>query len=166
MVVLLPAYWMGWTVQLSDSRHLGESLLGTLAYLAIPAAVASLPRMASVMRMTRAALLEILGLEYVRTAWAKGLSHRRVVWRHALGNVLIPIVSVMGLQMAAIVGEIVIIENIFNVPGMGRLIVESIFQRDYPMLQGAALLTAVFITILNFLVDVSYLYFDPRVRYA
>ena len=117
------------------------------------------------MRMTRTMMLEVLRQDYVRTAWAKGLKERVVVMRHALKNALIPVITIIGMQMPVLVGGEVIIENIFNLPGMGRLIVTATLNRDYSIVSGVMLLFGVVMVLINLLVDLTYGYFDPRVIY-
>ena len=117
------------------------------------------------MRLTRGMLLEVLRQDYVRTAWAKGLRERVVVLKHSLKNAVIPVVTVLGLQVAQIAGGAVIIETIFGLPGMGQFLVDSIVQRDYPVIQGINLLVVVIIVATNLLVDLCYAVLDPRIRY-
>jgi peptide/nickel transport system permease protein len=117
------------------------------------------------MRMTRTMMLEVLRQDYIRTAWAKGLKERVVVFRHALKNALIPVISIIGLQLQIIVGGTVIIEQIFQLPGMGRLIVDSTLRRDYPIVSGILLVFGVAIVVSNLLTDISYAFLDPQIRY-
>jgi peptide/nickel transport system permease protein len=117
------------------------------------------------MRLTRGMLLEVLRQDYVRTAWAKGLQERVVVLKHSLKNAIIPVVTVLGPQIAQIAGGSVIIESIFGLPGMGQFLVEAITQRDYPVIQGINLLIVVIIVATNLLVDLFYAMIDPRIRY-
>ena len=120
---------------------------------------------AATMRMTRTMILEVLRQEYVRTAWAKGLRERLVVVRHALKNALIPVVTLIGLQLPILVGGSVIIETLFNLPGLGSLLVPALSLRDYPMVSGINLFFATFILFANLLIDLLYAYLDPRIRY-
>jgi peptide/nickel transport system permease protein len=117
------------------------------------------------MRLTRGMLLEVLRQDYVRTAWAKGMGERVIVLKHALKNAIIPVMTVLGLQVAQIAGGAVIIETIFSLPGMGQLLVESIIQRDYPVIQGINLLIVTVIVAINLAVDLAYAVVDPRIRY-
>jgi peptide/nickel transport system permease protein len=130
----------------------------------MPATVLGTALAALVMRQLRSSMLEVLGTEFIRTAHAKGLSERLVVVKHALKNALIPVATVMGLQLGGLLGGAVITEQIFAVPGIGRLAVESIFTRDYPMVQGVVLFSAVAIVFVNFTVDILYSLLDPRIR--
>jgi peptide/nickel transport system permease protein len=117
------------------------------------------------MRLTRGMLLEVLRQDYVRTAWAKGLGERIVVLKHALKNALIPVMTVLGLQVAAVAGGAVIIEWIFGIPGMGQFLVDAIVQRDYPVIQGINLVIVIIIVVTNLTVDLVYGVLDPRIRY-
>jgi peptide/nickel transport system permease protein len=119
-----------------------------------------------VMRMTRTMMLEVLRQDYIRTAWAKGLKERVIVMRHALKNALIPVVTIVGIQIPFLIGGTVVIEQIFSLPGMGRLIVDAINQRDYPLISGTALLFTVVLVLVNLVIDLSYAYLDPRVHYG
>jgi peptide/nickel transport system permease protein len=119
-----------------------------------------------VMRMTRTMMLEVLRQDYIRTAWAKGLKERVIVMRHALKNALIPVVTIVGIQIPFLIGGTVVIEQIFSLPGMGRLIVDAINQRDYPLISGTALLFTVVLVLVNLVIDLSYAYLDPRVYYG
>lgn len=118
------------------------------------------------MRMTRSALLEVLRREYITTARAKGLTEQKVVMGHAIRNALIPVVTVVGIQMGRLLGGAIIIEQLFNLPGIGRLAIDAISQRDYPMIQGVVLMTTTAFVLVNLLVDVLYSYIDPRIRYS
>jgi peptide/nickel transport system permease protein len=111
-------------------------------------------------------MLEVAQQDYIRTAWAKGLQERVVVLRHILKNGLIPVVTVMGIQLSYIIGGSVIIENVFNIPGMGRLMVASVFSQDYQVVQAGILIVGVVVVFTNFLVDISYGWLDPRIRYG
>jgi len=121
---------------------------------------------AIIARMTRSTLLEVLRQDYIRTAWAKGLQERSVILQHALKNAVLPIVTIVGLQYAALVGGTVIMEQFWNLPGIGFALVEAIFQRDFPMVQGIVLLFAGIVLVANLLVDILYAWLDPRVRYG
>jgi ABC-type dipeptide/oligopeptide/nickel transport system permease component len=120
--------------------------------------------MALIARLTRSGMLEVLSQDYVRTARAKGLAERVVVWRHALSNTLIPLVTVVGLQIGELLSGTVVIETVFAWPGVGRLVVQAVFQRDYPLVQAAVFVLAMIFVIMNLLVDVAYRVLDPRIR--
>lgn len=137
-----------------------------LRYDLLPALTLALGPIAIVTRLTRASMLEVLGLDYVRTARAKGLSERVVVYRHALRNALLPIITIVGLQFGALLGGAVITETIFAWPGLGRLVVNAISQRDYPVVQGGVILVAILVCAINLLVDLMYAWINPRIHYA
>ena len=115
-------------------------------------------------RITRSNLLDVLGLDYVRTARAKGVRERTVVLKHAMRNAMLPLVTIIGLQFGALLGGAVLTETVFGLPGVGSFVVDAIFARDYPIIQGFTLVIAVLFVIVNLLVDISYAYLDPRVR--
>jgi peptide/nickel transport system permease protein len=138
--------------------------LAALHHLVLPAATLGVALAAASMRMTRAAMLDVLPADYIRTAQAKGLSQRRVVWRHALRNALIPIVTLLGIQLGQLLGGVVVTETMFAWPGIGKLVVDAIFARDYPVVQGAILLTATLFVLLNLLTDMLCAALDPRQR--
>ncbi|HEX2036875.1 MAG TPA: ABC transporter permease [Chloroflexota bacterium] len=140
--------------------------LANLQQMALPVLSLSATLMAVVMRMTRSAMLEVLGRDYVRTARAKGLGAWAVLARHALKNAAIPVITVLGLQIGHLLGGAVVIEQIFGLPGIGWMILNGIYQRDYPVVQGGVLFVAIVFVLLNLLVDVLYAYLDPRIRYA
>lgn len=117
------------------------------------------------MRQIRSSMLEVLAQDYIRTARAKGLTERMVIWIHALKNALLPVVTIMGLQIGRLFGGSVVIETLFSIPGMGRLIVDSIFQKDFPVVQACVLIVAFAVLIANLITDLIYAYLDPRIRY-
>jgi peptide/nickel transport system permease protein len=133
--------------------------------LLLPALSLGFVRAAVLTRMTRSSMLEVLGEDYIRTARSKGLSHRRVVYKHAFRNAIIPVLTIIGLQASDLLAGAIIIENVFHLPGIGRLVFEAIGQRDLPVIQGVVLFIAALIVVMNFLVDVAYRYLDPRIRY-
>ena len=140
-----------------------KDLWGGLRSLLLPAITLGTAMAAVVMRMTRSSLLEVLQLEFVRTARAKGLGEGRVLLRHALGNALIPVVTVVGLQTGALLGGAIITETMFSRPGLGRLLIEAIFARDYPEIQGVVVVFALGFILVNLLTDLAYGLIDPRV---
>jgi len=167
--ISLPIFWLGLLAILIFSVRLhwlpsGGS--GSLVHLVMPALVLGAASSAVIARTTRASMLEVLRQDYVRTARAKGVSDRLVVYRHALGNAMIPILTVFGLEFGYNLGGAVLTETVFSLPGVGRLIVEGIFARDYPVVQGALLIVATTFVLVNLLTDVAYAYFDPRIRYS
>jgi peptide/nickel transport system permease protein len=131
----------------------------------LPALILGIAAAAALMRLTRGTLLEVLRQDYVRTAWAKGLSERRVVLKHTLRNGIIPVVSLLGTQIPQILGGTVIIETIFGLPGMSRFLFDAINQRDYPVIQGVNLVVVTFVVFINLTVDALYAVLDPRIRY-
>jgi len=142
-----------------------RGFLDAVHHLIMPAvAVGTIP-MAIIARMTRSSLLEVLRQDYIRTARAKGLNERTVIFRHALKNAFLPVVTIIGLQLGTLLVGAILTESIFALPGMGRLIVDRILSRDYPVVQGAVLVFATTFVFINLLVDISYAYLDPRIRY-
>jgi peptide/nickel transport system permease protein len=131
-----------------------------------PALILGAALSGTVMRLTRAQMLEVMRQDYIRTAWSKGLRERVVVTRHAIRNAFIPVVTLVGLQVPVLVGGSVILEQIFNVPGIGRYLLTAITQRDFPIVQGVVLVVSIVVVLTNFLVDLSYSMLDPRVRYS
>ena len=164
VVILLPAIWWGWSPRMGFTG-LEQGLGSYVLQFVLPAIILGTASAAAIMRLTRGMLLEVLRQDYVRTAWAKGLRERAVVLKHGLKNAIIPVVTVLGLQIAQIAGGSVIIESIFGLPGMGQFLVEAITQRDYPVIQGINLLIVVIIVATNLLVDLCYAMIDPRIRY-
>jgi peptide/nickel transport system permease protein len=138
----------------------------SIKQLIMPVFCLSVTAMASKARLTRSSILEVIRQDYIRTAWAKGLRERVIVIRHVLKNGMIPVITLIGLQVSNIFGGSVLIETVFNIPGMGRLIVSSVFAQDYPVIQGCSLIFAFVVVMVNLLVDISYGWLDPRIRYA
>ena len=132
----------------------------------IPSVILGTALSAGTMRMTRTMMLEVLRQDYIRTAWSKGLTERLVIMRHAVKNALIPIVTVVGMQVPLVVGGSVIMENIFNLPGLGRLLLDSLNNRDYPIVSGVNMFFASVVLLNNLVIDLIYPYLDPRVRYG
>ncbi len=164
MVMIYPAIWWGWAPPL-ELVPLTEDPLGNLAVFLIPSLILGTASAAATMRMMRTMMLEVLRQDYIRTAWSKGLRERVVVIRHSIKNALIPVITLIGLQLPILVGGAVIMENIFNLPGIGRLLVNALNERDYPMVSGVNLFFATGVVLLNLLIDLIYPYLDPRVRY-
>ena len=164
MVMIYPAIWWGWAPPL-ELVSFTEDPLGNLAVFLIPSLILGTASAAATMRMTRTMMLEVLRQDYIRTAWSKGLKERAVVIRHAVKNALIPVVSLIGLQLPILVGGAVIMENIFNLPGLGRLLLTALNDRDYPMVSGINLFFAAGVVMINLLIDLVYAVLDPRVRY-
>ena len=149
---------MGWT---SPTDNFIESSRQAL----MPVIALSVPGIAMMARQTRSSMLEVIRQDYLRTAWSKGLKERQVIIRHALKNALIPIVTLLGLQVRTLVGGSVVVEQVFNIPGMGRLLVYSAFSKDFIIIQAGVLLIGAVVCLANLLVDISYGWLDPRVRY-
>ena len=164
MVILFPAIWWRWSPPLVLVSF-AEDPLGSLAGFAIPSLILGTYLSAATMRMTRTMMLEVLRQDYIRTAWSKGLLERAVILRHAVKNTLIPVVSLVALQVPILVGGSVIMENIFNLPGLGRLLVDALTIRDYPIVSGVNLVFATVVVAVNLVTDLSYALIDPRVRY-
>lgn len=143
-----------------------EDPVGNLKVMLLPMIATGIREAALLMRMLRSSLLEVLGSEYVRVARAKGLNQRVVVMRHALRNALVPVLTAAGLLVAGLLGGLVITETLFGIPGFGRLIVESIFRRDYITVQGAILISALLVVLINLMVDLLYVVVDPRIKLA
>jgi peptide/nickel transport system permease protein len=171
----LPSFWLAILLILGFSIHLpllpssgfvpfAENPAGWLSHLVLPAITLGTAMAAATMRMTRSAMLEVLGADYIRTARAKGLSARRVVWRHALRNALLPVTTLIGLQLGQLLGGVVITESVFSWPGIGKLTVDAIFARDTPVVQGAILVTATLFVLINLGTELLYGVLDPRLR--
>ncbi len=164
LVIVLPAIWWGWR-PVSDFTEFSQSPASFLGQFLLPALVLGIASSAAIMRLTRGMLLEVLRQDYVRTAWAKGLPERLVVLKHSLKNSMIPVMTVLGIQLAQIIGGTVIIETIFGFPGMGRFLFDAINQRDYPVIQGVNLVVVSTIVLVNLVIDALYAAVDPRLRY-
>ena len=164
MVVVYPALWWGWAPPLFFVRF-GDDPLGNLAHMFVPSLIQGMLLSGITMRFTRTMMLEVLRQDYVRTAWAKGLRERVLVVRHVLKNATIPVITMIGLQLPVLIGGAVIVEKIFNVPGLGSLIIEALEKRDYPVVTAVNLLMAGFVLVVNVLIDISYAWLDPRIRY-
>lgn len=175
--VSMPSFWLGLNLiflfgvrlrwlPVAGYVPLARDPLQTLEYLVMPAFTLGFIEAALIARMTRATMLEVLGQDFVRTARAKGLAERVVIYRHALRNALIPIVTVVGNTFVVLMGGAIVTETVFNVPGLGRLVIQSVLRRDYPLIQGTVLFVASLYVLINLLVDLVYVWIDPRVKYA
>ena len=164
MVMIFPAIWWGWTPPLKLIPF-SEDPLGNLGMFLLPSLIVGTATAASTMRMTRTMMLEVLRQDYIRTSWSKGLKERVVVLRHALKNALIPVVTLIGMELPIVVGGAVIMENIFNLPGLGQLMVNALSDRDYPLISGINLFFATAVVGINLMIDLIYAFLDPRVRY-
>jgi peptide/nickel transport system permease protein len=175
--VSIPSFWLATLLLLFTSRVFGwvppityvpffDDPLANLSQFILPAISISVFTLAIVMRMVRATMLEVLSQDYVRTARAKGVKHRLVVYRHALRNALIPVVTIIGFEIGILMGGAAIVEIIFGLPGVGYVLLQSIFNRDYPVVQGATVLIAVIFVLANTLVDIVYGWLDPRISHG
>jgi ABC-type dipeptide/oligopeptide/nickel transport system permease component len=164
----MPTFWLGIMLILVFSVRLSwlpSSGRGDLEHLILPAITLGLFTTARITRLTRSGMLEVLGQDYIRTARAKGMNEPPIVWKHALKNAAIPVVTIVGIELGTLLGGSVITETIFAWPGVGRLSVQAIFNRDYPVVQAAVFLLASTFVLVNFLVDIVYTYLDPRIRF-
>ena len=164
MVMIYPAIWWGSSPSMELIPFM-EDPLGNLGMFLIPSLILGTGMSAGIMRLTRTVMLEVLRQDYVRTAWAKGLNERVVVMRHAVKNTLIPLVTAVGGMLPLLVGGSVIIENIFNLPGLGRLLLDALEHRDYPVVSGVNLFFATIVMLSIVMIDISYAWLDSRVRY-
>ena len=164
MVMIYPTIWWGWTPPL-EWVPFSKDPLGNLWGLFFPSLILGTASSAATMRMMRTMMLEVLRQDYIRTAWSKGLKERVVIIRHTIKNAFIPVVSLIGLQLPILVGGAVIMEVIFNLPGIGRLLLLALDDRDYPMVSGINLFFATGVVLLNLMIDLIYPYLDPRVRF-
>lgn len=164
LIIVYPSVWFGWTPAMEYAPFF-SSPLSNLAQFLIPAILMGMVMSGTTMRMTRTMMLEVLRQDYIRTAWSKGLKEGVIVSRHALKNALIPVITIVGLQIPILVGGAVIIETIFGLPGIGRYFVEALFRRDYPVISSVNLIVAGVVMLCNLAVDIVYAYLDPRVQY-
>lgn len=164
IVMVYPAIWWNWSPSM-EYISFAENPLKNITMFIIPAIILGMVLSGTTMRMTRTMMLEVLRQDYIRTAWAKGLKEKVVIIRHALKNALIPVVTIIGLQVPVLIGGSVILENIFNLPGIGSLTIKVIEQRDYTVLSGVNLIIASLVLITNIIIDIAYSYLDPRIKY-
>jgi peptide/nickel transport system permease protein len=146
----------------SPLENFGESLRKAI----LPVWCLSLFSIASLTRQTRSSMLEVVGQDYIRTAWAKGLRERVIIMRHTIKNAMIPVVTILGLQVSLLFGGAVLVEYVFNIPGMGRMMADAVFSHDYQVVQAGVLIIALVVVLSNLIVDISYGWFDPRIRYG
>jgi peptide/nickel transport system permease protein len=172
----MPSFWLAMIVILLLVRSMGwipsmtyvspfDDLRANLAQFLLPALAVGYRSSALIMRITRSTMLEVLREDYIRTAWAKGQRGTQVVWRHALKNASLPVVTIIGIGFALLIGGAVVTESVFALPGLGRLTVDAIIRRDYPVIQGVILIVSGVYVLINLVVDVLYVVLDPRIRY-
>ena len=171
----LPSFWLGLLILMASVQWLGvipiytnepRSFIDEMLLLSIPAAAVGFRSSALIMRLTRSSMLEVLRQDYIRTARSKGASQTTVNYVHALRNALLPVVTIIGIEAAFLVGGLIVTETVFNIPGVARFLVEAILWRDYPIVQNLVMLIAFCVVVVNFLVDMAYMALDPRIKYA
>jgi peptide/nickel transport system permease protein len=171
----LPSFWLGLLVLMAGVQWFGVipiysndtgSFWHEMALLALPAATVGFRSSALIMRLTRSSMLEVLRQDYIRTARSKGASATSVNYDHALRNALLPVVTIVGIEAAFLVGGLIVTETVFNIPGVARFLVEAILWRDYPIVQNLVMLIAFVVVTVNFLVDMAYMALDPRIKFA
>ncbi len=171
----MPAFWLGLLILMAFVSVMGtipiysdapKSFWDSLVMYSIPAAAVGLRSSALIMRLTRSSMLEVLRQDYIRTARSKGASENSVNYHHALRNAMLPVITVLGIEAAFLVGGLIVTETVFNIPGVARFLVEAIRWRDYPIVQNLVMFIAVIVVLVNFLVDLLYTAFDPRIKYS
>jgi len=171
----LPSFWLGLLILMASVQWFGmipiytnepRSFIDEVLLLSIPAAAVGFRSSALIMRLTRSSMLEVLRQDYIRTARSKGASQTSVNYEHALRNALLPVVTIIGIEAAFLVGGLIVTETVFNIPGVARFLVEAILWRDYPIVQNLVMLIAFIVVMVNFLVDMAYMALDPRIKYA
>ena len=165
LLIYFLAYKLGW-LPIYGFVSPFDDLWGSIKSIIMPVICLTLFSTSILTRQTRSSMLEIIRQDYVRTAWSKGLTERALVWRHALKNAFIPVVTLLGMQVRVVVGGTVVIEQVFSIPGFGRVLVEAVQQQDYQLIQGGVLLIGILVLLVNLMVDISYGWFDPRIRYG
>ncbi len=172
----MPSFWLGMLIILILVQSFGwipgmlyispwEDWRGNLLQFAFPALAVGYRSSALIMRITRSSLLEVLREDYIRTAWAKGLRERQVVYQHALKNSILPVITVIGIEFAFLIGGLIVTETVFNLPGVARFLVEAIQWRDYPIVQNLVMFISIIVVLSNLTVDLLYTWLDPRIRY-
>jgi peptide/nickel transport system permease protein len=175
--ITLPVFWLGMLMIYLFGLHLKvlpilgytspfDNFVMSVKQMVMPVICLTLAPLASITRQTRSSMLEVIRQDFIRTAWSKGLKERDVIIRHALKNGLIPIITLSGMSMKTIIGGTVLIETVFNISGIGRLAVSSVLNKDYPLIQGVILIIAIGISLVNLLIDLTYGWLDPRIRYS
>ena len=170
----MPSFWLGllilmafvhWTGWIPIYKSTPDAFWKEIALLAIPAAAVGFRSSALIMRLTRSSMLEVLRQDYIRTARAKGASDTVVNYEHGLRNAMLPVVTIVGVEAAFLIGGLIVTETVFNIPGVARFLVEAIRWRDYPIVQNLVMLIAVVVVVVNFVVDLTYVALDPRIKY-
>jgi peptide/nickel transport system permease protein len=164
MVIVYPSIWWGWSPSMEYIPFFKDPV-GNLIQFIIPGVIMGMTMSGATMRMVRTMMLEVLRQDYIRTAWSKGLSERTVIFRHALKNAMIPVITMVGMQLPILIGGAVITEQIFALPGIGRYLVDAINRRDYPIISGINLVIATVVLFVNLGIDLTYAWLDPRVQY-
>jgi peptide/nickel transport system permease protein len=171
----LPSFWLGLLILMASVQWFGmipiytsepRSFIDEILLLSIPAAAVGFRASSLIMRLTRSSMLEVLRQDYIRTARSKGASVTSVNYNHALRNALLPVVTIIGIEAAFLIGGLIVTETVFNIPGVARFLVEAILWRDYPIVQNLVMLIALVVVVVNFLVDMAYMVLDPRIKYA
>jgi len=171
----LPSFWLALLILMASVQWFGmipiytnepRSFIDEVLLLSIPAAAVGFRSSALIMRLTRSSMLEVLRQDYIRTARSKGASQLSVNYQHALRNALLPVVTIVGIEAAFLIGGLIVTETVFNIPGVARFLVEAIQWRDYPIVQNLVMLIAFIVVVVNFLVDMAYVALDPRIKYA
>ncbi len=165
ILIYVLAMWLQWLPVQGYKSPFAFGLLAFLRHIALPTMTLSVIFIALIARMTRASVMEVLGEDYIRTARAKGQNELRVLLRHALRNAAVPIVTVIGIGIALLIGGVVVTESVYNIPGLGRLVLDAVLARDYPIIQGLILFFSFVYILINLLIDLSYTLLDPRIRY-
>ena len=165
VIILGMVSWLGWIPPLTYVKPTDNFRAHAIQF-ALPALAVGYRSSALIMRITRSSLLEVMREDYIRTAWAKGQAGGVVIWRHALKNAILPVVTVIGIEFAFLIGGLVVTETVFNLPGVARFLVQAILWRDYPIVQNLVMFIAVVVILSNLLVDMLYGVLDPRVRYG
>jgi peptide/nickel transport system permease protein len=171
----LPSFWLALLILMASVQWFGvipmytsepRSVIDELLLLSVPAAAVGFRSSALIMRLTRSSMLEVMRQDYIRTARSKGASQTSVNYQHALRNALLPVVTIIGIEAAFLIGGLIVTETVFNIPGVARFLVEAIQWRDYPIVQNLVMLIAFIVVVVNFLVDMAYMALDPRIKYA
>ena len=165
VIILGMVNWLGWIPPLTYVKPTQDLRLHLLQFM-LPALAVGYRSSALIMRITRSSLLEVLREDYIRTAWAKGQGSRAVIWRHALKNAILPVITIIGIEFAFLIGGLVVTETVFNLPGVARFLVQAILWRDYPVVQNLVMFIAVIVILSNLFVDMLYGVLDPRIRYG